>query len=298
MAATHIQKGVRQLTSKADLIRLAQWLESGQHPGAFRVLGHLRSNIQGILRNDVYTNCWPKPSVVLVKPRSPSSHGYVNNVCSVFASDVDDCRETLLHSGVMDWKTAWGIGGMDARLIKPIAELAQSRGGKLAPDSGPCVLAHIPKRRLESVNAPLPVGYYESKLSGIHASLITATWPNKFQDTEDFVRYLLHNLPSSCVRVAATGQLVGWTVAQHYRCIGMMYVASAHRNIGIGRFLTKRAAQDLVYGGSPAYSYVLRTNEVAQNMMKKMGFEIVDDLDAVWVSYHPPPQEEQMRSQG
>eukprot|EP00914_Ancora_sagittata_P012370 GHVO01023814.1.p1 GENE.GHVO01023814.1~~GHVO01023814.1.p1 ORF type:complete len:154 (-),score=5.61 GHVO01023814.1:830-1291(-) len=153
MAATHIQKGVRQLTSKADLIRLAQWLESGQHPGAFRVLGHLRSNIQGILRNDVYTNCWPKPSVVLVKPRSPSSHGYVNNVCSVFASDVDDCRETLLHSGVMDWKTAWGIGGMDARLIKPIAELAQSRGGKLAPDSGPCVLAHIPKRRLESVNA-------------------------------------------------------------------------------------------------------------------------------------------------
>jgi GNAT superfamily N-acetyltransferase len=143
----------------------------------------------------------------------------------------------------------------------------------------------------------LPVGYYESKLTGEHASLVTATWPHKDFDTEDFVRYLLHNLPSTCVRVAQTGQLVGWTVAQHYRCIGMLYVASPHRNKGIGRFLTKRAAQDLVNGGSPAYSYVLRDNTITQSMMQKMGFDLVDDLDAKWVSYHPPPQQQRMTSQ-
>jgi ribosomal protein S18 acetylase RimI-like enzyme len=294
MAGVHVQKGIRQLTSKADLIRLANWLETGQHPGAFRVLGHLRSNINGILRTDVFTNSWPKPTVVLLKPRAPTSHGYVNNVCSVFATDIDDCRETLLHADVMDWTQPWGIGGMDTRLNKPLADLARSRGGRLEPDSGPCLIFHIPKRRLQDIKADLPVGYYESKLTELHASLVTATWPHLAHDTEEFVRYLLHNLPSTCVRIAATGQMVGWTVAQHYRCIGMMHVVSAHRNKGIGRYLTKRAAEDLVYGGSPAYSYVLRSNTVAQSMLRKMDFEVVEDMDSVWVSYHPPPQQQRM----
>ena len=188
----------------------------------------------------------------------------------------------------MDWSKPWTLGGFDTSLKPFIEDLARKHGGSPQADAESCHMMHISPTDLNKIHPQLPTGYYPSHLTPGHASLITALWPYQEQGiTELMARVLAQGLPAHCVRQAATGQLVGWTLTMADHSVAMGYVSPAHRRRGLSTYLAYRTAMDLVKDGMPAYGHLVKSNSVSIAMTARMGWQIIPGVDVTWLNYTP-----------
>lgn len=117
-------------------------------------------------------------------------------------------------------------------------------------------------------------------------------WPTL--GPEQMVHFLVKNFPSSCVRMAATGQIVGWTLARPDLGICAVHVAQNHRRHGIGQFMMASVARDLTCQGYLAFCFVSHSSSAALGMLNHLGFELNSDMEAVWAQYRPLDQQQRL----
>jgi hypothetical protein len=122
----------------------------------------------------------------------------------------------------------------------------------------------------------LPSTYRSSTLHPTDAAFVTSHWQYAEPGTEDFVRFIIENFSTVCVK-DDEDSLVGWYMQQPYGAMGMLHVLDAHRGKGLAKYMTVNMGKKLISRGQIPYGYISESNVVSLRLHEECGATIVDD---------------------
>eukprot|EP01112_Ceratiomyxa_fruticulosa_P012913 TRINITY_DN359_c0_g1_i1.p1 TRINITY_DN359_c0_g1~~TRINITY_DN359_c0_g1_i1.p1 ORF type:complete len:322 (+),score=57.73 TRINITY_DN359_c0_g1_i1:244-1209(+) len=123
-----------------------------------------------------------------------------------------------------------------------------------------------------------------SPLTVEDVELVDSTWAYCDHFSKEYVRYIILNHPTACIRV--NGNPVSWGVLHADLSVGIMYTLKEHRGKGLGcsvaAWLSLYCLQKLKI--SP-YCHIACENEASTKMFKKLGY--VQSEEVKWVMGMP-----------
>lgn len=98
-------------------------------------------------------------------------------------------------------------------------------------------------------------------------------WTYATMDAEDYVKYLIDNFPSVCIR-DDKGILVGWFLQHTFGTLGILHVKDAHRHRGLAKYMVRKLSEKILENNQYAYVNIPETNDVSRKLHERCGFRI------------------------
>ncbi|KAK2150442.1 hypothetical protein LSH36_405g02025 [Paralvinella palmiformis] len=195
----------------------------------------------------------------------------LNEPLPLFTTDVLKCRNFLLLNDNFNWPYGiYRVVGSEALSVLSEVVLEKGINHRIGPNLH---LFHVRNDWLPTTGFSLPSQYQEGVLLSSDVATVVDEWTYAIMDAEDYVKYLIDNFPSVCIR-DDKGILVGWFLQHTFGTLGILHVKDAHRHRGLAKYMVRKLSEKILENNQYAYVNIPETNDVSRKLHERCGFRI------------------------
>ncbi|CAH2089364.1 unnamed protein product [Euphydryas editha] len=223
-------------------------------------------------------------------PNGNVKHGIValkvkNNLYEVkilcLHDDTSELEKSLRTTALIDWSKMMKILFAPKNVVDCVKKIINKKNLKI--DRCTKARIYLLDKASPLFDVSLAPDLTFELLSLDYVDITNTTWPHKFPGSELYFELLIK--AKLGYGLFKAGELVAWSFIKEMGALGHLYTLENHRRKGYGELVLKLISNVLLKEKKYVYAYCMEENTKANNLLEKLGFSNV--LNVEWLKLVP-----------